>query len=61
MGQVLHPRARTTEVTRRKIQNSLESIAKLLIPAYKRTAKKLQEAYSKTLSKTGLFVCRFNS
>ena len=29
MGQVLHPQARTTEATRREIQNSQESIAKL--------------------------------
>ena len=29
MGQILHPCARTTEITRRKIQNSPESIAKL--------------------------------
>ncbi|MCY3779416.1 MAG: IS481 family transposase, partial [Chloroflexi bacterium] len=29
MGQVLHPRARTTEATRRAIQNSQESIRKL--------------------------------
>ena len=29
MGQVLHPRATTTEATRREIQNSQESIAKL--------------------------------
>ena len=29
MGQVLHPRATTTEATRRAIQNSQESIRKL--------------------------------
>ncbi len=29
MGQVLHPQARTTEATRREIQNSQESIVKL--------------------------------
>ena len=40
MGQILHGSARTTEATRRAIQDSEESIAKLAKEHFQKTVKK---------------------
>ena len=51
MGQILHPRATTTQATRREIQNSQESIRKLA----KRIAAEQEKLDSRRVSPQSVY------